>query len=100
MFSLLALLLTSSTAVLAASTVTVSAAPTPTSTSYTDDATFEKDMLEAHNFYRGQHNASSLSWNDTSAKVAEGWSEGCEFEHSVRFSSSFPSFLPSSNLTF
>lgn len=57
-------------------------------------------MLEAHNFYRGQHNASSLSWNDTSAKVAEGWSEGCEFEHSVRFSSSFPSFLPSSNLTF
>lgn len=64
-------------------TVVVSAAPAPTSESYTKDSNFEDDMLKAHNFYRKAHNASDLEWNDTSAKVAAKWADGCVFKHSV-----------------
>jgi hypothetical protein len=40
-------------------------------------------MLAAHNFYRGEHNASDLSWNDTSAEFAANWAKPCLFKHSV-----------------
>ncbi|TVY33755.1 Cell wall protein, partial [Lachnellula subtilissima] len=70
----------------AASTVTLtqSAAATATSTSsdYASDGSFEKDMLDAHNFYRGEHNASALTWNESSATVAAKWADGCRFVHS------------------
>ncbi|TVY86734.1 Repressed by EFG1 protein, partial [Lachnellula willkommii] len=82
----LALLLLTTTAQLATAvstvTLTQSAAPTATSTSFTSDDTFEKDMLDAHNFYRGEHNASALSWNASSASVGEKWSSACNFVHS------------------
>ncbi|EPE29114.1 PR-1-like protein [Glarea lozoyensis ATCC 20868] len=52
------------------------------STSYTDENIFQQDVLAAHNFYRRQHNASALVWNDTSAKVAGSWVKGCAFKHS------------------
>jgi uncharacterized protein YkwD len=101
MFSLqptsLALLLTSTTVMGAVSTITLTSAaqaPTATSTSYTSDSTFEKDMLDVHNFYRGEHNASALSWNDTSAKVAASWSSACNFKHSVCFALSPYQWLP------
>lgn len=64
------------------STITQSATPQATSTSYTSDTQFETDILAAHNFYRSEHNASSLTWNTTSAKTATSWSSGCEFKHS------------------
>ncbi|KAL3417816.1 SCP-like extracellular protein [Phlyctema vagabunda] len=64
-------------------TVTGSA-PTPeaTSSQYTSDSTFQSSILDAHNFYRAQHNASDLSWNDTSADFAQDWSDECNFRHS------------------
>lgn len=65
-------------------TLTGSAAvPTVTSTTFIDDKTFKNDMLVAHNFYRAQHGAAALVWNDTSAKYAADWAKGCVFEHSV-----------------
>ncbi|KAL5321113.1 hypothetical protein ACEPPN_011925 [Leptodophora sp. 'Broadleaf-Isolate-01'] len=65
-----------------ASTITVSAAPLPTSPSYTDADSFQKDMLTAHNFYRGEHGVKDLVWNETSADFASDWAEGCRFVHS------------------
>ncbi|KAH8665200.1 CAP domain-containing protein [Tricladium varicosporioides] len=67
------------------STVTLTGSastPTVTSTSYTDDKTFKNDMLVAHNFYRAEHGAVALVWNDTSARYAADWSKACVFEHS------------------
>ncbi|RDL36903.1 uncharacterized protein BP5553_06255 [Venustampulla echinocandica] len=74
-----------STVIVIVGTVTITssgAAPTANSTSYTNKAVFEKDILAAHNFYRAEHNATTLKWNDTSAKYASKWSARCEFEHS------------------
>ncbi|TVY73308.1 Repressed by EFG1 protein, partial [Lachnellula suecica] len=76
-------LLLATTAAAATITITQSAAPTPTSPSYTSDTTFQKDVLAAHNFYRGEHNASALVWNSTSAATASKWAAGCAFKHSV-----------------
>jgi uncharacterized protein YkwD len=68
-------------------TLTASAAAsssTPGSTQYTDDAAFQSTMLDAHNFFRDEHNASALAWNDTSRTYATGWAGKCVFQHSVR----------------
>jgi uncharacterized protein YkwD len=81
----LILLLTSSTRANPApqvSTVTLSAAASPTSSSYTSDSAFRSAMLTAHNFYRSEHNASALAWNDTSASYASNWASKCQFKHS------------------
>jgi uncharacterized protein YkwD len=51
--------------------------------SYEDDSTFQKQILDASNQFRKQHNATELSWNDTLADAAEEWAEGCKFKHSV-----------------
>ncbi len=64
------------------STITASSTPQPTSSSYTNAATFEKDMLDAHNFYRGEHGVGELKWNTTSATFAASWAKACNFEHS------------------
>ena len=63
--------------------VTVTAAPAPASTSYTDDAAFQNDMLNAHNFYRTEQGVKNVTWNATSAKTAANYSLACIFEHSV-----------------
>lgn len=76
-----------------ASTITVSAAPLPTSPSYTDADSFQKDMLTAHNFYRGEHGVKDLVWNETSADFASDWAEGCRFVHSVSFPLLFSLFF-------
>jgi hypothetical protein len=64
------------------SVVTQSAQPA-SSESYEDDSAFKKAMLDVHNFYRKEHNATALAWNDTNAKFAQKWSDRCHFEHSV-----------------
>ncbi|KAH8815414.1 CAP domain-containing protein [Xylogone sp. PMI_703] len=56
--------------------------PQATSTSYTDDDTFRGDVLDAHNFYRKEHNTSALVWNTTSARFAASYSSRCQFKHS------------------
>jgi len=65
----------------AASTITVSSPPAPTSTTYTSDTTFRNSILDAHNFYRDEHNASALTWNTTSAAYALDWASKCQFQH-------------------
>ncbi|KFY91217.1 hypothetical protein V498_05571 [Pseudogymnoascus sp. VKM F-4517 (FW-2822)] len=58
------------------------AIPTPPSTQYISPRAFQRAILETHNFYRKEHNASALAWNRTSAAFAADWAEACEFEHS------------------
>lgn len=69
-------------AVAQTSTVTLSAAPQPTSTEFTSDNDFKTSVLKAHNFFRSEHNASALTWNDTSATYAAKWASACNFKHS------------------
>jgi len=80
----LVLLLSAGAALASVSTVTVSqtAPATPTSTSYTNDQDFQNAILAATNFYRSEHGTAALKWNDTSAKFALNWSQGCVFQHS------------------
>jgi len=52
------------------------------STQYTSSSAFETAMLNGHNFYRAEHNASALTWNTTSASYASTWSQKCAFKHS------------------
>ncbi|CAG8950400.1 hypothetical protein HYFRA_00006893 [Hymenoscyphus fraxineus] len=49
---------------------------------FTDAAAFQNDVLAAHNFYRKQHGAGDLVWNETSAQFGQKWSEACVFKHS------------------
>lgn len=53
------------------------------SSSYTSDDEFQAAIIKATNFYRGQHGASDLTWNSTSASYAQNWANPCAFKHSV-----------------
>jgi len=91
--SSLVLLLFASTALADVSTtiITMTAPPVPASTSYTNDQTFQNDMLAATNFYRSEHGVAPLAWNATSAKYAVNWSSACNFVHSVSIAAPLPS---------
>lgn len=65
-------------------TVTVTPSTVPDSPSYTNPAIFEDDILNQTNYYRRQHNASALIWNDTLATYANNWAEPCNWKHSVQ----------------
>jgi recyclin-1 len=65
-------------------TVTVTPSTVPDSPSYTNPALFENDILNQTNYYRRQHNASDLIWNETLATYAKQWAEPCAWKHSVR----------------
>ena len=69
-----------------AATVTITAAPSlPTGEpQWIDDDKFASAILNSTNFYRGEHNASSVTWNDTLAKFAADYlAQGsCIFKHS------------------
>lgn len=64
------------------STVTAQASTTPVSDSYTDPATFKDKILNSTNFFRSQHNASALVWNETSAEIGQAWVTQCIWRHS------------------
>lgn len=66
-------------------TVTATASPTPASAQYTSSRSFQRAVLNTHNFYRKEHNASALAWNKTSAAYATKWAGACEFKHSVSY---------------
>ena len=74
--------------------ITMPAAAPTNSPSYADDGKFQAAMLDTHNLFRKEHNATDLSWNDTLATFAANWTKACEFEHSVR-----PILYPSQGLT-
>lgn len=38
---------------------------------------FRKEMLAAHNWYRGQHSAAPLAWDDNLAGNAHAWAAKC-----------------------
>lgn len=38
--------------------------------------------LNGHNTVRAQHGARALSWNNTSAGLAQRWANQCKFQHS------------------
>ncbi|KAK7435634.1 SCP-like extracellular protein [Colletotrichum acutatum] len=68
---------------------TVTEAPTsPTAEpQWTSDNTFTSAVLNSTNFYRGEHNASSVTWNETLADFATDYlddmsGDSCDFEHS------------------
>jgi len=54
-----------------------------TSKSYTSDSDFQSSILDAHNFFRDEHNATDLKWNSTSAKYAVAYAKECDFKHSA-----------------
>ncbi|KAI9854221.1 MAG: hypothetical protein M1824_000547 [Vezdaea acicularis] len=78
-----ALLVVLLTATAQAATITVTAsASIPTPSDYTSDSDFKADALASHNFYRAQHNASALTYNDTLAGTGSDWTKGCKWAHS------------------
>jgi len=62
--------------------ITMPAAAPTNSPSYTDDGKFRAAMLDTHNLFRKEHNATDLSWNDTLATFGANWTKTCKFEHS------------------
>ena len=62
-----------------------SSTPTELSTSLTSDTEFRSSMLNSTNFYRAQHNATDLTWNETLATYATSYAEKCLWKHSVRW---------------
>ncbi|KAL9608597.1 MAG: hypothetical protein Q9167_006587 [Letrouitia subvulpina] len=59
-----------------------SASQTSQSRSYTDDKDFRDAVLNSTNFYRNQHNASTLGWNSSLASFASNVANKCIFKHS------------------
>ncbi|EPE30381.1 PR-1-like protein [Glarea lozoyensis ATCC 20868] len=46
------------------------------------DSNFKSQMLATHNYFRKQHSASDLTWNDNLADQSKEWAKGCKFAHS------------------
>lgn len=44
---------------------------------------FQSSILDVHNWYRAQHGAPPLYWDQDSANVAQGWANQCDFNHNV-----------------
>lgn len=44
---------------------------------------FKAIMIKGHDWYRSQHQADNLKWNDEAAKNAQSWVNNCKFEHQV-----------------
>jgi hypothetical protein len=68
-------------------TITITEAPSIPSTApqFTDTQQFTSAILNSTNFYRGQHNATALTYNETLAAFAAEYleaDENCTFEHS------------------
>jgi len=75
---------TSAAASPASTIVETAAAPNPTSTSeqYTSDSVFQSTVLNSTNFYRSEHNATSLTWNSSLSSFALSWAQKCQWAHS------------------
>ena len=58
---------------------------------YTSDSDFQSQMIYAHNWFRAEHNASDLTWNDSCATSSQAYANKCIWEHSVRI---IITFLP------
>lgn len=69
------------------------ATPTPAATGSISMAwqgqSFQDAVLNSTNYYRAQHQASPLQWDDSLASYAQDYAKKCVFEHSVRSRLSF-----------
>ncbi|KAH6976180.1 CAP domain-containing protein [Ilyonectria sp. MPI-CAGE-AT-0026] len=65
-------------------TVTVPAAIPSNVPEWKQDKTFTSAILNSTNFYRSEHNATALTWNETLEDFAADYLDGndCAFEHS------------------
>ncbi|OAP62480.1 hypothetical protein AYL99_04685 [Fonsecaea erecta] len=63
-------------------TFTAAASTTPLSPQYTDSLTFRESILNSTNFYRYEHSAGYIYWNETLASYAQSYSENCVWAHS------------------
>ncbi|OAL28385.1 hypothetical protein AYO20_09502 [Fonsecaea nubica] len=63
-------------------TFTAAASTTPLSPQYTDSLTFRESILNSTNFFRYEHSAGYIYWNETLASYAQSYSEGCVWTHS------------------
>ncbi|KAI8666463.1 SCP domain-containing protein [Fusarium keratoplasticum] len=66
-------------------TITAPAAIPSNEPEWKTDKTFTSAILNSTNFYRGEHNASSLTWNRTLEEFATDYlddNDDCKFEHS------------------
>ncbi|KAF7543962.1 hypothetical protein G7Z17_g10320 [Cylindrodendrum hubeiense] len=65
-------------------TVTVPAAIPSNEPEWKSDKTFTSAILNSTNFYRSEHNATALTWNETLEDFASDYLDDndCEFEHS------------------
>ncbi|KAG5965774.1 hypothetical protein E4U57_001603 [Claviceps arundinis] len=54
-----------------------------TSASPTARATkdFQSEMLASHNYFRSQHGATPLTWDNTLAQLSQAWANTCIFAH-------------------
>ena len=64
-------------------TVPAASSPTKISSSHTSDSEFRSTILNSTNFYRAQHNATVLKWNETLASYAAAYVRRCKWKHSV-----------------
>ncbi|KAG6006859.1 hypothetical protein E4U21_006666 [Claviceps maximensis] len=55
----------------------VSASPTPRA----DSTDFKSQMLASHNYFRGQHSANPLAWDNSLASSSQTWANTCNFSH-------------------
>lgn len=55
-----------------------------TSAQYTSDHIFRDTLLNETNYYRAQHDAHGLTWNETLQAYAQDWADRCLWKHSVR----------------
>lgn len=65
-------------------TTTLTSTPTsPTPASYTSLSEFKDTVLSISNNYRNEHDACTLTWNDTLADYSRNWAQQCKWKHSV-----------------
>lgn len=78
----------------------VQSIPTPTNAAASlsmawQGQSFQNAVLDSTNYYRGQHQANPLRWDDSLASYAQDYAQKCVFEHSVSLSPLRPSHAQS-----
>lgn len=80
--TLSSLLLSCASFAIAQSTITLPPVLPTDAPSYVKNSEFRSDILNSTNFFRKQHGAAPLKWNESLADAAKEHSDGCEWEHS------------------
>ncbi|MCJ1243833.1 hypothetical protein MMC30_001030 [Trapelia coarctata] len=79
---------------------TVSPSSPTSSSQYTSGTDFRTSILNSTNFFRTEHNATALTWNDSLASYATNYANNCHWQHSVGALDMSPSFIVSAILLF